>query len=59
MLQELIPVTTGISSDKFDGAHSSVSADNITIPNHGLVTGSPIEYSFNLSNTTIEIARQL
>ena len=43
--------TTGISSDKFDGSSASVvsvSADNITIPNHGLVTGSPIEYSFGL-----------
>ena len=51
--------TTGISSDKFDGSSASivsVSADNITIPNHGLVTGSPIEYSFGPGNTTIAIA---
>ena len=50
--------TTGISSDKFDGSSASivsVSADNITIPNHGLVTGSPIEYSFGPGNTSIEI----
>ena len=51
--------TTGISSDKFDGSSASVvsvSADNITVPNHGLVTGSPIEYSFGMGNTTITIA---
>ena len=51
--------TTGISSDKFDGNAASVvsvSADNITIPNHGLVTGSAIEYSFGPGNTTITIA---
>ena len=51
--------STGISSDKFDGSSASVvsvSADNITVPNHGLVTGSPIEYSFGLGNTTIAIA---
>ena len=51
--------TTGISSDKFDGGSSSIvslSADNITVPNHGLVTGSPIEYSFGPGNTTIAIA---
>ena len=51
--------STGISSDKFDGSSASivsVSADNITVPNHGLVTGSAIEYSFGPGNTTIAIA---
>ena len=51
--------STGISSSIFNGgaaATVSVSANNVVIPNHGLVTGSPIEYSFGPGNTTIAIA---
>ena len=41
--------TVGFSSQVFNGERSSVvslSADNITIANHGLTTGSPVYYSF-------------
>jgi len=41
--------TVGFSSQVFNGERSSVvsiSADNITIANHGLITGSPVYYSF-------------
>ena len=50
--------STGISSSLFNGSAAatvSVSANNVVIPNHGLVTGSPIEYSFGPGNTTIGI----
>ena len=50
--------STGIRSDTFNGNSTSIvnlSGDNITIPNHGLVTGSPISYSFGPGNTTIAI----
>ena len=51
--------STGISSSLFNGSASatvSVSANNINIPNHGLVTGKAIQYSFGPGNTTIAIA---
>ena len=50
--------STGIRSDTFNGNSTSIvnlSGNNITIPNHGLVTGSPISYSFGPGNTTIAI----
>ena len=57
--REQTVATTGISSSVFNGSSAatvSVSANNVVIPNHGLVTGSPIEYSFGPGNTTIAIA---
>ena len=57
--REQTVATTGISSSVFNGSSAatvSVSANNVVIPNHGLVTGSPIEYSFGPGNTTITIA---
>ena len=50
--------STGISSSLFNGgaaAAVNVSANNVVIPNHGLVTGSAVEYSFGPGNTTIGI----
>ena len=51
--------STGIKSDVFNPESSGVvniSASNITIPNHGLITGSPIYYSFGAGSTSIGIA---
>jgi len=51
--------STGIKSDVFNPESSGVvniSASNITIPNHGLITGSPVYYSFGAGSTSIGIA---
>ena len=51
--------STGIKSDVFNPESSGVvniSVSNITIPNHGLITGSPVYYSFGAGSTSIGIA---
>ena len=51
--------TSGIKSDTFDPQQSgvlSISSSNIVIPNHGLITGSPVYYSFGAGCTSIGIA---
>ena len=51
--------SSGFKSDTFNPEQSGVlniSASNITIPNHGLVTGSPVYYSFGAGSTSIGIA---
>jgi hypothetical protein len=50
--------STGIKSDTFNPESSGVlniSASNIVIPNHGLITGSPVYYSFGAGCTSISI----
>jgi len=54
-----VVATTGVKSDTFDPQKSgilNISASNITIPNHGLITGSPVYYSFGAGCTSIGIA---
>ena len=51
--------STGVKSDTFNPESSGVlniSASNIVIPNHGLITGSPVYYSFGAGSTSIGIA---
>jgi len=51
--------TSGLKSDTFDPQQSgvlSISSSNIVIPNHGLITGSPVYYSFGAGCTSIGIA---
>ena len=51
--------STGVKSDTFNPESSGVlniTASNITIPNHGLITGSPVYYSFGAGSTSIGIA---
>jgi len=51
--------TSGIKSDTFDPQQSgvlSINSSNIVIPNHGLITGSPVYYSFGAGCTSIGIA---
>ena len=51
--------SSGFSSDTFNPESSGVlniSASNIVIPNHGLITGSPVYYSFGAGSTSIGIA---
>jgi len=54
-----VVASTGIKSDVFNPEKSgivNISASNITIPNHGLITGSPVYYSFGAGSTSIGIA---
>ena len=54
-----VVASTGIKSDTFNPETSgivNISASNITIPNHGLVTGTPVYYTFGLGSTSIGIA---
>jgi len=51
--------STGVKSDTFNPESSGVlniTSSNITIPNHGLITGSPVYYSFGAGSTSIGIA---
>jgi len=51
--------TSGLKSDTFNPQQSGVlniSSSNIVIPNHGLITGSPVYYSFGAGCTSIGIA---
>lgn len=51
--------STGVKSDTFNPESSgvlSITSSNITIPNHGLITGSPVYYSFGAGSTSIGIA---
>ena len=54
-----VVASTGIKSDTFNPETSgivNISASNITIPNHGLITGTPVYYTFGLGSTSIGIA---
>lgn len=49
--------TVGISSQTFAVSGVSTTADNITLPNHGLATGTQVQYSFGpTGQTSIGIA---
>ena len=51
--------SSGVKSDTFNPEQSgivNISLSNIVIPNHGLVTGSPVYYSFGAGCTSVGIA---